>query len=355
MARLAFLVVLCVGIAAAKHFRFSKSEIAAFERMCKNDEDPNACNPHTEKANARRAQIKQVFIESLMGSGNKRSDAEAGAEEWLQKIQEAKRAVQRSMGLGSIEPYDDGMWQGDVLLTKEQAEEIIAQHSGKKTGKRSISTKTAGKWANPIKYYIEPTVSATSRASIKKGIAQVQSTLGCVQFQEVTTKPAGKQHMNFIQDGTHQGCQGYAYIGYVGYANYDNTVAVNVDASFCQAKSGCAANSIVVHEIYHSLGYSHEQCRFDRDKFISLNTSNLNPQYANNFNLDTTSSFNHHNQAYNYRSVMHYQNTVFAKDSRYPTMNAIPKNPANDALMGNSCEAQATDIAIGKGLYCASG
>jgi len=352
MARLAFLVVLCVGIAAAKHFRFSKSEIAAFERMCKNDEHPDECTPHTEQANARRAEIKQVFTESLMGSGKKRSDAEAGAEEWLQKIQEAKRAVQRSMGLGSIEPYDDGMWQGDILLTKEQAEEIIAHYSGKKTGKRSITTVASQKWTSPIKYYIEPAVTSLSRASIKKGIAQIQSQFGCIQFQEVTSKPTNFQYMHFKMAGSGQGCQGYAYIGY--HSSFENTVAVNVDASFCQ-RNGCASNSIVVHEVFHSMGYSHEQCRFDRDNFITLNTTNLDPQYANNFNKDTTTAFNHHGQAYNYRSVMHYQNTVFAKTPGTKTMTAKPASAANEALMGNSCEAQASDIAIGKAFYCASG
>ncbi len=53
-----------------------------------------------EEAAISRSELKQMYVEDAMlaNGGRKRAAVEAEAEEWLETIQQAKRAVQKSMG-----------------------------------------------------------------------------------------------------------------------------------------------------------------------------------------------------------------------------------------------------------------
>ncbi|KAJ9440769.1 Astacin [Diplonema papillatum] len=88
-----------------------------------------------------------------------------------------------------------------------------------------------------------------------------------------------------------------SYIGNIGSVN---TIHI---------PSWCSRGS-VVHEIYHSLGVHHEQVRFDRDEYVTVNTNNIDPDAMGNFNKMAASS--HDLGAYNYGSIMHYDNYGFS-------------------------------------------
>lgn len=47
------------------------------------------------------------------------------ADQRLTKIQNAKRALMKADGLGDIEPVEDGLWEGDLMLNEEQIDRII--------------------------------------------------------------------------------------------------------------------------------------------------------------------------------------------------------------------------------------
>ena len=40
-------------------------------------------------------------------------------------------------------------------------------------------------------------------------------------------------------------------------------------------QSGCVYTKIVIHELLHVVGVKHEQCRPDRDDYITINWSNI--------------------------------------------------------------------------------
>ncbi len=72
----------------------------------------------------------------------------------------------------------------------------------------------------------------------------------------------------------------------------------------------------ITHELLHSLGFWHEQSRYDRDNFIVIDTANVEKQYQHNFQIEPGSPVS----AYDYNSIMHYHAYDFAKDTSRPVI-----------------------------------
>ena len=75
--------------------------------------------------------------------------------------------------------------------------------------------------------------------------------------------------------------------------------------------------STIVHEICHSLGMFHEQCRPDRDQYINVNYQNITSGNEHNFNKIP------HNYfvlgSFDFESIMCYDSYSFSKNG-HPTM-----------------------------------
>ena len=63
--------------------------------------------------------------------------------------------------------------------------------------------------------------------------------------------------------------------------------------------------------IYHTIGYWHEQSRPDRDNYIDIYWSNINPKMQYNFKKCKENVCSTQNHPYDYDSVMHYHTTAF--------------------------------------------
>ncbi len=116
---------------------------------------------------------------------------------------------------------------------------------------------------------------------------------------------------------------------------------------------GCPMGS-VAHELGHAVGLWHEHCRNDRDKFVTIDFSNIKDGCEGNFQqnwIDEKAAPTTDLGAYDYGSLMHYSGACesFRIDPRDPVIVAL-KLPAN-VKMGQRDGLSAGDIAAVELLY----
>jgi hypothetical protein len=103
----------------------------------------------------------------------------------------------------------------------------------------------------------------------------------------------------------------------------------------------------VAHEIGHSFGLAHEQCRSDRDTYVQILTANIVAGKSSNFDIANTDD---EGTSYDFDSVMHYWGTAFGRKDPMTaaTMTTIlvkPPNQAKQSTIGRWTRLSAGDAA----------
>ncbi|KAF8796195.1 Zinc metalloproteinase nas-15 like protein [Argiope bruennichi] len=82
----------------------------------------------------------------------------------------------------------------------------------------------------------------------------------------------------------------------------------------------CMKKGVILHEMMHSLGFLHEQTRYDRDDHVRVLWDNIVPGMEPNFSKMRPSEIDLLDLGYDYESIMHYGAYMFAQDRSLPTL-----------------------------------
>lgn len=221
---------------------------------------------------------------------------------------------------------------GDVILTKGQLENLSIYGSLYKPGdsispvtslipatnmpiRNNKTTRGVGLiptdhrhatiWAMP-RYVYDQSLSPRHRALIKQAILNIQSKTN-VRFFNATGLPTRDDNLNFD----------FPYINfrYIGNKDYSESqigcVGGKQDINLADFAFYGFDTGVIEHEICHALGMYHEQCREDRDNYVTINYSNLTEIGKLNFQRMTNNYLIRGN--YGFNSVMGYSSFTSSK------------------------------------------
>ncbi|XP_026090902.1 high choriolytic enzyme 1-like isoform X2 [Carassius auratus] len=217
--------------------------------------------------------------------------------------------------------------EGDIVVSASASKKAMTNSM---TGAMSTVNGYSGWPKSPsgwvvVPYTISNDYSDYQRMVIESAMKSITSKT-CVHFLPRTNE------VDYISIENLGGCSST-----VGRAGGVQQLSLSVD--------GCIYYGIVEHELIHSLGFSHEHTRSDRDKYIWINWQNVPEASSYNFQIKDTDTLN---TPYDYNSIMHYGRSSFAIQSGLETIVPIP-NPL--VQIGQRQELSAIDIQRINQLY----
>lgn len=174
-------------------------------------------------------------------------------------------------------------------------------------------------WPNGVvPYAFDGGISGTQQSLFRKAMAEIEA-ISDVDFVPRTSQA----NYLYIQHNGQDNVSSSA-LGMIG-----GVQAINVGANHWTIKY------ILVHELFHTMGFLHEQQRPDRDLFVTILTGNISQTACgggpcnHNFTKDTGATTV---GPYDYLSMMHYGQNAFS-DGTGPTIQCV--NTAFQNQIGN--------------------
>lgn len=196
----------------------------------------------------------------------------------------------------------------DITITPEQFNKLKTQaNSELSTAEKSTIVSSFIKtWPNATVYYTLPSQGTLSTqnyntflTNINKAFDMISSQTS-VQFVQRTNQT---EYITFTYSTGNSSPLGWQQNRVNGIKIYNITYP-----------------AIIAHEVMHSMGIMHEQCRPDRDQYIIVDINRAVEGSRHNFNI--YNDYAGHG-AFDFGSVMMYQSTDFAINSSQPVMTKL--------------------------------
>lgn len=187
-------------------------------------------------------------------------------------------------------------------------------------------------WPNAeINYQFDAAVSATNRNTLRDRMDEWEA-VAPVTFIHCPGDACAQQPYLSVENAS----ENYATIGSVTHPLYVNKLAFS--------SAGWDNDGIILHQLAHVLGLRNEQQRPDRNTYITVNTANIIPGKAFEYEIVPDAETY---GPYDFNSLMHFGECAWSiaeTEGCHPTMRTIQTTAAYASNQSILYESQATDI-----------
>ncbi|MFV0291641.1 MAG: M12 family metallopeptidase [Mangrovibacterium sp.] len=184
-------------------------------------------------------------------------------------------------------------------------------------------------WAM-VRFVYNANLNDFQKQRIKSALLEIESNTN-IRFYNATGQPT--------KDPTY-GFQ-YPYIDFTSIgakdvsSSYVGRIGGRQQVSLADFAFNSWNNSVIIHEILHACGMLHEQCRNDRDSYVTINWSNLKSAGSSNFSKRTTNYYMIN--SYDFNSIMGYSSYTSSSSAVYDTSKPMYTKKDGSAIYQGYC------------------
>jgi len=184
-----------------------------------------------------------------------------------------------------------GVYEGDMILTDEQARDLYDNST-----ERQAKRKPKYLWPHAvIPYQIDSKMTSSELEIIDQAFNTIAQET-CLRLIKRTNQP------DYVSIFVYKRL-GACGLASVGRRRGRQTLVLR-----------CFRLKTILHEFMHTVGFHHEQSRYDRDRYVKIHWENIKHKGEKNFKLNTKSETSNLGERYDYNSIMHYSATAFSTD-----------------------------------------